>query len=86
MGAESKPDPEPETVFDPDFDKHDIPEADADHARRNAIRRWDLGNGRIMAIGPTLAGNLIEVAYRRLPDGNVYIFHADNARQKWINP
>lgn len=38
-------------------------------------------NSAYLVIGKTLAGRFLELAYRKLPDGTIFVFHAMDARE-----
>jgi hypothetical protein len=45
---------------------------------------WKYGsttNGVYLVVGKTFAGRFLEMAYRKLPDGTIFVFHAMDARQ-----
>lgn len=45
----------------------------------------ECGNDRIMVVGWTASGRLLEVGIEYLPDGNEHIFHASGATQEYEN-
>jgi len=63
-----------------DARKHGFDDADIWHAFRNPIRVWEF-DGYVMVVGPALDGTLMEVGFS--PDRDK-IFHADDARQKFL--
>ncbi len=65
------------------LDKHGIKEEEVDDVYALG-RDFDLepsidGNDRIMVVGWTSAGRLLEIGIEYLPDGNEHIFHACDA-------
>ncbi len=63
--------------------KHQIPQADIDHAWANAISFFDIEPDheptKSLAIGPDRAGNLLELLYLQLEDDDLVI-HAMGLR------
>ena len=41
-------------------------------------------DGTYLAVGFNRVGNPLEVAYRELNDGSLFVFHAMPCRQKWL--
>jgi len=41
-------------------------------------------DGSYLAVGFNRVGNPLEVAYRELDDGSLFVFHAMPCRQKWL--
>ena len=63
---------------------HKITEADIEWALRTQFFERPAADGSYLAIGFNRAGNLLEVAYRELEDGSLFVFHAMSCRQKWL--
>lgn len=63
--------------------KHDLTEADIDHAWQNAIAFFDIEPNndplKSLCIGPDVAGNLLELLYLHLEDTDL-IIHAMQLR------
>ena len=63
--------------------KHNLTEADIDHAWQNAIAFFDLDPNndpaKSLCIGPDAAGNLLELLYLQLEDADL-IIHAMQLR------
>ncbi len=67
--------------------KHKVTEEEVDHVYATGID-FDLepsekGNDRIMIIGLTASGRLLEIGIEYLADGNEHIFHADDATKPY---
>ena len=63
---------------------HKITEADIEWALRTQFFERPAVDGSYLAIGFNRAGNTLEVAYRELEDGSLFVFHAMPCRQKWL--
>jgi hypothetical protein len=63
---------------------HQITEADIEWALRTHFFERPASDGSYLAIGFNRAGNPLEVAYRELDDGSLFVFHAMPCRQKWL--
>lgn len=63
-----------------DARKHGVQDEDMIHAYDNAIRVHIL-DGYLMLVGPARDGRLLEIGYNTRRDR---IFHADNARRKFL--
>jgi hypothetical protein len=63
--------------------KHGVADADVLHAYNHPIRAEDLEDGFTMLIGPTHAGNLLEVGVVT-GQGRPLIVHAMEARRKFF--
>ena len=63
---------------------HQIAEADIEWALRTQFFERPASDGSYLAIGFNRAGNPLEVAYRELDDGSLFVFHAMPCRQKWF--
>lgn len=63
--------------------KHGLAAADIQHAYRNPIRVWDLGEGFTMVVGPAPSGALLEVGFVQAKEA-VVIIHAMSAREKFL--
>jgi len=74
------------TIYNHDsLDRHGVSEQDVDEVYANG-KDFDMsssvkGNDRIMVVGWTSAGRLLEVGIEYLADGDEYIFHAMEATQ-----
>ena len=64
---------------------HQITEADIEWALRTQFFERPAADGSYLAIGCNRAGNPLEVAYRELDDGSLFVFHAMPCRQKWLD-
>jgi len=63
---------------------HKITEADIEWALRTQFFERPAADGSYLAIGFNCVGNPLEVAYRELDDGSLFVFHAMPCRQKWL--
>ena len=63
---------------------HQIPEADIEWALRTQFFERPASDGSYLAIGFNRVGNPLEVAFRELDDGSLFVFHAMPYRQKWL--
>jgi len=63
---------------------HGIAEPDIEWALRTQFFERPASDGSYLAIGFNRAGNPLEVAYRELDDGSIFVFHAMPCRQKWL--
>jgi hypothetical protein len=63
---------------------HQIAEADIEWALRTQFFERPASDGSYLAVGFSSAGNPLEVAYRELDDGSLFVFHAMPCRQKWL--
>jgi len=67
--------------------KHDIPDADIQHAWRNAVRLVEYhyhGEERLLVIGPDISGAMLELV--AVPaDAPTRIIHADRLRPKFYD-
>jgi len=63
---------------------HQIAESDIEWALRTQFFEKPASDGSYLAIGFNRAGNPLEVAYRELDDGSLFVFHAMPCRQKWL--
>jgi len=63
---------------------HQIAEADIEWALQTQFFERPASDGSYLAIGFDRAGNPLEVAYRELDDGSLFVFHAMPCRQKWL--
>jgi uncharacterized DUF497 family protein len=69
------------------LDKHGVTEEEADEVYATG-KDFDLepsanGNDRIMVVGWTSAGRLLEIGIEYLSDGNEHIFHAIDATKHY---
>ena len=64
---------------------HQITEADIEWALRTQFFEKPAADGSYLAIGFSHSGNPLEVAYRELDDGSLFVFHAMPCRQKWLD-
>lgn len=64
---------------------HKITEADIEWALNTQFFERPAADGSYLAIGFNRAGNPLEVAYRELNDGSLFVFHAMPCRQKWLD-
>ena len=64
---------------------HQTAEADIEWALRTQFFERPAADGSYLAIGFSRSGNLLEVAYRELDDGSLFVFHAMPCRQKWLD-
>jgi len=64
---------------------HQIEEADIEWALHTQFFERPAADGSYLAIGFNRAGNPLEVAYRELDDGTLFVFHAMPCRQKWLD-
>jgi hypothetical protein len=63
---------------------HQIVESDIEWALRTQFFERPASDGSYLSIGFNRAGNPIEVVYRELDDGSLFVFHAMPCRQKWL--
>ncbi|MHC6204116.1 hypothetical protein ACYULU_13105 [Breznakiellaceae bacterium SP9] len=42
-------------------------------------------DGSFLVVGFNRVGNLLELAFRELDDGTLFVFHAMPCRQKWLD-
>jgi len=64
---------------------HQVAEADIEWALRTQFFEKPAADGSYLAIGFNRSGNPLEVAYRELDDGSLFVFHAMPCRQKWLD-
>ncbi len=64
---------------------HRIAEADIEWALRTQFFESPAADGSYLAIGFNRSGNPLEVVYRELEDGSLFVFHAMPCRQKWLD-
>ena len=64
---------------------HQIVEADIEWTLRTQFFERLAADGSYLAIGFNRSGNPLEVAYRELDDGLLFVFHAMPCRQKWLD-
>lgn len=64
--------------------KHGVVDADIRHAIANGIRHHDLDDGLVMVVGPTPAGDLVEVGIVTADETEPIIVHAMPARAKFL--
>ena len=64
---------------------HKVVEADIQWALRTQFFERPAADGSYLAVGFNRSGNLLEVAYRELDDGSLFVFHAMPCRQKWLD-
>lgn len=62
--------------------KHDVPDADMQHAVRSAVRRVDMGDDLMMLIGPASDGALLEIGVLDIDGDDPVIIHAMPLRPK----
>ena len=66
--------------------KHGISELDSQHAYRNSMDAFEVGEDMTMLIGPARDGTVLEVGVVKASDqpGHVLIVHAMRARAKFL--
>jgi hypothetical protein len=64
---------------------HNVTETDIEWALHTQFFERPASDGSFLSIGFNRAGNLLEVAYRELEDGSLFVFHAMPCRQKWLD-
>jgi hypothetical protein len=64
---------------------HNVAEADIEWALRTQFFERPATDGSFLSIGYNCAGNMLEVAYRELEDGSLFVFHSMPCRQKWLD-
>lgn len=67
---------------DENLAKHNVSQDEAEEAL-NDKDGWTerTKNGAYLVVGKTFAGRFLEVAYRKLSDGIIFVFHAMDARE-----
>lgn len=67
---------------DDNLAKHNVSQEEAEEAL-NDKEGWTkrTKNGAYLVVGKTFAGRFLEMAYRKLPDGTIFVFHAMDARE-----
>jgi hypothetical protein len=63
--------------------KHDVPDADIQHAVRCAARRVDIDDDLTMLIGPASDGALLEIGVLDMDGGDPVVIHAMPLRPKF---
>ena len=63
---------------------HNIAEADIEWALKTQFFEKPAADGSYLVIGFNRVGNTLEVVYRELDDGSLFVFHAMPCRQKWL--
>ena len=63
--------------------RHRVNEDDMSHAIDNAVRIWDVDDERVIYVGPSRSGALLEVGAYQATDG-VIVFHAMPCRTKYL--
>lgn len=69
------------------LDKHGITEEEADEVYATGkdfdMEPNEVGNDRIMVVGWTSIGRLLEIGIEYLPNGDEHIFHASDATKSY---
>lgn len=63
--------------------KHDVPDADIQHAVRSAVRRVDMDDDLTMLIGPASDGALLEIGVLDIDGDDPVVIHAMPLRPKF---
>jgi hypothetical protein len=63
--------------------KHNVDDADIQHAVRNAMRRVPLDDDLVMLIGPSSTGALLEIGVLDVDGPDPVVIHADALRPKF---
>jgi hypothetical protein len=77
---------EPQVEFDKSAFKHGYSKEDIIWALKTFVYEaplLDAGDDTYIVVGSNRAGNPLEVAFRELDDGTLYVFHALKAQKKW---
>ena len=64
---------------------HHVAKNDIEWALRTQFFERPAADGSYLAIGFNCSGIPLEVAYRELVDGSLFVFHAMPCRQKWLD-
>jgi len=70
------------------LDKHEVTTEEVDEVLANEPKDEDIepsarGNARVMFVGFTFEGRLLEVGVEYLPDGKEHVFHAMDATKAY---
>jgi hypothetical protein len=65
--------------------KHKVSKTDIEWALVTQFYEKPAADGSFLAIGFNRAGNPLEIAFRELDDGSLFVFHAMPCRQKWLD-
>jgi hypothetical protein len=65
--------------------RHHVSKADIEWALITQFYERPAADGSFLAIGFNHAGNPLEVAFRELDDGTLFVFHAMPCRQQWLD-
>jgi hypothetical protein len=63
--------------------RHGVADVDIIHAVRNSLGAWDHDDGKVLYLGPTRAGNLLEVVSVTRDDGSEIVIHAMTMRRRY---
>jgi hypothetical protein len=64
---------------------HNVSESDIEWALSTQVYEKPAVDGSFLVVGFNRAGNPLEVAFRELDDGTLFVFHAMPCRQKWLD-
>lgn len=64
--------------------KHDVPDADIQHAVRTALRRVVMDSNLTMLIGPSADGTLLEIGILDIDGDDPVVIHAMPLRPKFF--
>jgi hypothetical protein len=64
---------------------HNVNKSDIEWALNTVVYEKPAVDGSFLAVGFNRAGNPLEVAFRELDNGTLFVFHAMPCRQKWLD-
>jgi hypothetical protein len=64
---------------------HNVSEPDIEWALNTHVYEKPAADGSFLAVGFNRIGNPLEIAFRELDDGTLFVFHAMPCRQKWLD-
>jgi hypothetical protein len=64
--------------------EHNVSKADIEWALSTQVYEKPAADGSFLVVGFNRLGNPLEIAFRELDDGTLFVFHAMPCRQKWL--